>query len=43
MTYAIDSTHVTAIQYNDAASWKYDPTAEEYSYGFGYTIVSTGP
>jgi len=42
-TYAIDSTHITAIQYNDAASWNYDPTAEEYYYGFGCTIVSTGP
>jgi hypothetical protein len=26
--YSIDSTHVEAIQYNDAASWTYDPTAE---------------
>jgi hypothetical protein len=42
-TYAIDSTHITAIQYNDAASWNYDPTAEEYYIGFGCTIVSTGP
>ena len=41
-TYSIDSTHVEAIQYNDAASWNYDPTAEEYYYGFGCTIVSTG-
>jgi len=43
VTYSIDSTHITAIQYNDAASWNYDPTAEEYYYGFGCTIVSTGP
>jgi hypothetical protein len=43
LTYSIDSTHVEAIQYNDAASWNYDPTAEEYYYGFGCTIVSTGP
>jgi hypothetical protein len=43
VTYAIDSTHITAIQYNNAASWNYDPTAEEYYYGFGCTIVSTGP
>ena len=43
VTYAIDSTHITAIKYNDAASWNYDPTAEEYYYGFGCTIVSTGP
>ncbi len=41
-TYSIDSTHVEAIQYNNAASWNYDPTAEEYYYGFGCTIVSTG-
>ena len=41
-TYRIDSTHVTAIQYNDEATWNYDPTAEEYYYGFGCTIVSTG-
>ncbi len=34
--------HVEAIQYNDAASWNYDPTAQEYYYGFGCTIVSTG-
>ena len=40
--YSIDSTHVEAIQYNTAASWNYDPTAEEYYYGFGCTIVSTG-
>jgi len=40
-TYSIDSTHVEAIQYNDAASWNYDPTAEEHYYGFGCTIVST--
>ncbi len=42
-TYSIDSTHIEAIQYNDAASWNYDPTAEDYYYGFGCTIVSTGP
>ena len=41
-TYSIDSTHVEAIQYNDAASWNYDPTTEEHYYGFGCTIVSTG-
>jgi hypothetical protein len=28
-TYSIDSTHVEAIQYNDAASWNYDSTAEK--------------
>ena len=41
-TYSIDSTHIEAIQHNEAASWNYDPTAEEYYYGFGCTIVSTG-
>jgi len=41
-THSIDSTHVGAIQYNDAASWNYDSTAEEHYYGFGCTIVSTG-
>jgi hypothetical protein len=41
-TYSIDSTQIEAIQYNDAASWNYDPTAQEYYYGFGCTIVSTG-
>lgn len=41
-TYRIDSTHVEAIRWNDDASWNYDPTAEEYYYGFGCTIVSTG-
>ncbi|ELY62986.1 ISH11-type transposase ISHwa14 [Natrinema versiforme JCM 10478] len=33
-TYSIDSTHIEAIQHNDAASWNYDPTAEEYYYSF---------
>ena len=42
LTYSIDSTHVEAVQYNDAASWNYDPTAEEHYYGFGCTIVSPG-
>jgi hypothetical protein len=42
-TYSIDSTHIGAIQHNDAASWNYDPTVEEYYYGFGCTLVSTGP
>jgi len=41
-TYSIDSTHIEPIQYNDTASWNYEPTAEEYYYGFGCTIVSTG-
>ncbi|WEL28118.1 Transposase, IS5 family (plasmid) [Haloferax volcanii] len=40
-TYSIDSTHIEAIQYNDAVSWNYDPTAEEYYYyGFGCTIAA---
>ncbi|MCL9815316.1 transposase [Natranaeroarchaeum aerophilus] len=42
-TYRIDSTHVTAIQYNDDATWNYDSTAEEHYYGFGCVIVSAGP
>ena len=41
-TYSIDSIHVETIQYNDATPWNYDPTAEEYYYGFGCTIDSTG-
>lgn len=41
-TYAIDSTHIEAVQYNDAASWNYDPVVEEYYYGFSCTIVSLG-
>lgn len=38
----MDSIHIDAIQYNDAASWNDDPTAEEYYYGFGCMILSTG-
>ena len=38
-TYSIDLTHIEAIQYNDAASWNYDPTVEEHYYGFGCMIV----
>jgi len=41
-TYSIDSTHIKAIRYNGAESWNCDPTAEEYYYRFGCTIVSTG-
>ncbi|MGM0718424.1 MAG: transposase, partial [Halobacteriota archaeon] len=41
-TYSIDSTHIEAIKHNDAASWNYNSTAEEYYYGFGCTLVSTG-
>ena len=29
-TYRIDSTHITAIEYNDEATWNYDSTAEEH-------------
>ena len=41
-TYSIDSTYVEVIQYNNAALWNYDPTAQEQYYGLGCTIVSTG-
>jgi transposase len=41
-TFSIGSTHIEAIQHNNAVSWNYDPTAEEYYYGFGCIIVSTG-
>lgn len=40
--YSIDPTHVGAIPYKDAVSWIYDPKAEEYNYGIGCTLVSTG-
>ena len=43
LTCRIDSIHVTAIQYNDEATWNYDSTAEEHYYGFGCVIVSAGP
>ncbi len=42
-TCRIDSTHITAIQYNDETTWNYDSTAEEHYYGFGCVIVSSGP
>ena len=38
----LDTEVIETIRYNDAGSWNYDPTAEEYYYGFGCTIVSTG-
>ena len=41
--YRIDSTHVTAIQYNDGATWTCDSTVEEHYYGFGCVIVSAEP
>jgi hypothetical protein len=43
MTYRIDSTDVHTIPSDPDASKCYDPTAEEYYYGYGCTIVSTGP
>ena len=42
-TFRIDSTDLEALAWNDDASWNYDPTAEEYYYGFGLSIVSAGP
>lgn len=44
LTCCIDSTDVRAIPADQDASKCYDPTAEEYYYGYGYgcTIVSTG-
>ncbi len=42
LTYSIDSTDVRAMPADQDASKCYDPTAEEYYYGYGCTIVSTG-
>ncbi len=42
LTYSIDSTDVRAMPADPDASKCYDPTAEEYYYGYGCTIVSTG-
>ncbi|EMA17954.1 transposase (ISH11) [Haloarcula argentinensis DSM 12282] len=42
LTYCIDSTDVRAMPADKDASKCYDPTAEEYYYGYGCTIVSTG-
>ena len=42
MTFRIDSTDVVALPWNDDASWNSDPTAEEFYYGFGCTVVTTG-
>jgi len=42
MAYRIDSTDVRAMPSDPDASKCYDPTAEEYYYGYGCTIVSTG-
>ncbi|MGQ3722160.1 transposase [Natrialba aegyptia] len=42
LTYCIDSTDVRTMPADQDASKCYDPTAEEYYYGYGCTIVSTG-
>jgi hypothetical protein len=42
LTYCIDSTDVRAMPADQDASKCYDPTAKEYYYGYGCTIVSTG-
>ncbi len=42
LTYRIDSTDVRAMPADSDASKCYDPTAEEYYYGYGCTVVSTG-
>lgn len=42
MAYRIDSTDVRAMPSDPDASKCYDSTAEEYYYGYGCTIVSTG-
>ena len=42
LTYCIDSTDMKTMPADQDASKCYDPTAEEYYYGYGCTIVSTG-
>ncbi len=42
ITYCIDSTDVKAMPADPDASKCYDPTADEYYYGYGCTIISTG-
>jgi len=42
VTYCIDSADVKAMPADRAASKCYDPTEDEYYYGYGCTIVSTG-
>ena len=42
VTSCIDSTDVRAMPADPDASKSYDPTADEYYYGYGCTIVSTG-
>ena len=43
MTFRIDSIDIQVLPWNDDASWNYDSTAEEFYYGFGCTVVTTGP
>ncbi len=42
LTYCIDSTDVRAMPADQDASKCYDPTDDEYYYGYGCTIVSIG-
>ncbi|MEA5387248.1 transposase [Haloarculaceae archaeon H-GB11] len=42
LTYCIDSIDVRAMPADQDASNCYDPTEDEYYYGYGCTIVSTG-
>ena len=42
LTYCIDSTDVRTIPADQDASNSYDPTDDEYYYGYGCTVVSTG-
>jgi hypothetical protein len=42
LAYYIDSTDVRAIPADQGASKCYDLTDDEYYYGYGCTIVSTG-
>ncbi len=42
LTYCIDSIDVRAMLADPDASKCYDPTEDEYYYGYGCTIVSTG-
>ncbi len=42
LTYCIDLTDVRTMPADKDASKCYDPTVEEYYYGYGCTIVSSG-
>jgi hypothetical protein len=42
LAYCTDSTNVRAMPADPDASKWYDPTDDEYYYGYGCTIVSTG-